>query len=264
MRDDLLSIGEAARLKGISVKALRYYDRIGILPPAALDPKSGYRYYAPAQMFDLDVIITCLELGIPLKSLRHWQADDGSLDLQGLLSAGRDLACTRLRRAQDSLIQIDACLQEMADQERLRTLEAPYRRTLPAWLACTTPWELTGFSTKAYLKTMTDLYHAVDAAGATPLYFQGLLIDTESDEPSQAAYVQVAQLPTEEMGAALEIQELPERAYEGFRIEDESLSACLETVFARVEERPGRYVATEVWDGELPARSFVVELLRAC
>ena len=31
MRNDLLSIGEVAHLKGVGVKALRYYERIGVL-----------------------------------------------------------------------------------------------------------------------------------------------------------------------------------------------------------------------------------------
>ena len=69
MKNELLSIGEAAKLKQVSVKSLRYYETIGILKPAYVDPSSGYRYYSPNQMIDLDVILTCIELGIPLKSL---------------------------------------------------------------------------------------------------------------------------------------------------------------------------------------------------
>ena len=45
MKNELLSIGEAAKLKQVSVKSLRYYETIGILKPAYVDPSSGYRYY---------------------------------------------------------------------------------------------------------------------------------------------------------------------------------------------------------------------------
>jgi DNA-binding transcriptional MerR regulator len=43
---DLMSIGEFARLSRLSAKALRLYDELGLLPPAQVDPGSGYRWYA--------------------------------------------------------------------------------------------------------------------------------------------------------------------------------------------------------------------------
>ena len=82
MKNELLSIGEAAKLKQVSAKSLRYYETIGILKPAYVDPSSGYRYYSPNQMIDLDVILTCIELGIPLKSLTDHKTNRGSLNLK--------------------------------------------------------------------------------------------------------------------------------------------------------------------------------------
>lgn len=41
------SIGEMARDGGLSVSALRFYDRAGVLVPAWVDPVSGYRWYEP-------------------------------------------------------------------------------------------------------------------------------------------------------------------------------------------------------------------------
>lgn len=45
-KKDLLSISELAAISGVNAKSLRYYDRLGILRPAFVDPDSGYRYYA--------------------------------------------------------------------------------------------------------------------------------------------------------------------------------------------------------------------------
>jgi hypothetical protein len=42
----MFSIGEFARLGGVSVRALRHYDEIGLLRPATVDPDTGYRGYA--------------------------------------------------------------------------------------------------------------------------------------------------------------------------------------------------------------------------
>ena len=37
-----LSIGQVAQIKGVHVKSLRYYDKIGILKPAYTDPNTGF------------------------------------------------------------------------------------------------------------------------------------------------------------------------------------------------------------------------------
>lgn len=41
----MLTIGRFAQLSGLSVKALRHYDDMGLLAPAHVDPESGYRWY---------------------------------------------------------------------------------------------------------------------------------------------------------------------------------------------------------------------------
>jgi DNA-binding transcriptional MerR regulator/effector-binding domain-containing protein len=46
----LLSIGAFSQSTHLSVKALRHYDRIGLLEPAAVDPTTSYRSYSAAQV----------------------------------------------------------------------------------------------------------------------------------------------------------------------------------------------------------------------
>jgi DNA-binding transcriptional MerR regulator len=43
--DELMTIGRFARLTGLSIGTLRHYDEVGLLPPASVDPASGYRRY---------------------------------------------------------------------------------------------------------------------------------------------------------------------------------------------------------------------------
>ncbi|WP_433368276.1 MerR family transcriptional regulator [Actinoplanes sp. CA-142083] len=47
---ETLAIGEFGRLAGLSVKALRFYDVHGLLPPGSVDPASGYRRYRADQL----------------------------------------------------------------------------------------------------------------------------------------------------------------------------------------------------------------------
>ncbi|MFJ6408109.1 MerR family transcriptional regulator [Streptomyces hydrogenans] len=61
-----LTIGEFARATGLSAKALRRYDELGLLRPDRVDPYSGYRYYADAQTDRARLIAWLRRIGMPL------------------------------------------------------------------------------------------------------------------------------------------------------------------------------------------------------
>jgi DNA-binding transcriptional MerR regulator len=66
----LLSIGEFARLSRLSPKALRLYDELGLLPPARVDPDSGYRWYEPDQLEPARLVAALRQLGMPLAGIK--------------------------------------------------------------------------------------------------------------------------------------------------------------------------------------------------
>lgn len=63
------TIGEAARLSGVSVRTLRYYSDEGLLPPAART-EGGYRVYTDADLVRLDLIRTLRRAGCGLDEIR--------------------------------------------------------------------------------------------------------------------------------------------------------------------------------------------------
>lgn len=270
MRNSLLSIGEAAKLKNVSIKALRYYEKLGIFNPAYIDPQSGYRYYSPAQLFDLDVILTCGELGIPLKHILDYQTEQGTIDLRQLLIEGSELAEQKIKRARQSLLQINTYLEEIEQQDSFRHCPNTYTRTMPSRYFCAKPWDISRpFEIKNYLKTMSDLYQLADELGTTPLYFQGLLIDTTSTEKTSScqAYVAVDLYPSKSdtnlQTNEADIKYLPEDTYTGFRIENNDLTECITTALTYAKEHPGFFVMTEIWDAKLAANTFIIELLQS-
>lgn len=270
MRNSLLSIGEAAKLKNVSIKALRYYEKLGIFNPTYIDPQSGYRYYSPAQLFDLDVILTCGELGIPLKHILDYQTEQGTIDLRQLLIEGSELAEQKIKRARQSLLQINTYLEEIEQQDSFRHCPNTYTRTMPSRYFCAKPWDISRpFEIKNYLKTMSDLYQLADELGTTPLYFQGLLIDTTSTEKTSScqAYVAVDLYPSKSdtnlQTNEADIKYLPEDTYTGFRIENNDLTECITTALTYAKEHPGFFVMTEIWDAELAANTFIIELLQS-
>ncbi len=66
----MLSIGDFARLAGVSVRMLRHYDRLGLIPPAHVDPASGYRSYRPEQLPQVHALIGLKDLGFTLEQIR--------------------------------------------------------------------------------------------------------------------------------------------------------------------------------------------------
>jgi protein phosphatase len=66
----LLNIGEFARASRLSAKALRLYDELGLLPPAHVDPVTGYRFYALEQLERARLVLWLRQLGMPLAQIR--------------------------------------------------------------------------------------------------------------------------------------------------------------------------------------------------
>lgn len=65
----MVSIGEFARLGRVSVRMLRHYDALGLLPPSAVDPTTGYRSYHVHQLQRLNRITALTSLGFGLDQI---------------------------------------------------------------------------------------------------------------------------------------------------------------------------------------------------
>jgi DNA-binding transcriptional MerR regulator len=73
--ENLLPIGEFAAASRLSQKALRLYGENGVLPPAWVDPDSGYRYYSPEQLRQATLIAFLRRSGMPLGEIREFLRD---------------------------------------------------------------------------------------------------------------------------------------------------------------------------------------------
>ncbi len=82
----MIAIGEAARLSGVSIETIRYYEREGIVARPARG-LNGRRLYDAAEVADLTFIRRCRDLGFPMVDARTLLA----------LSHGREENCDRVR-----------------------------------------------------------------------------------------------------------------------------------------------------------------------
>jgi DNA-binding transcriptional MerR regulator len=63
-------IGRFSKITRLSVKALPLYDEIGLLPPARVDPSSGYRYYDLGQANRAEAVRILRSVDMPLDEIR--------------------------------------------------------------------------------------------------------------------------------------------------------------------------------------------------
>src|SRR3712207_5651795 len=109
-----LRIGEFSRLARVSVKALRLYDRLGLLKPARIDGLSGYRYYASEQLPRLNAVLALKDLGFSLEQVKKL-LDEGlsQSQVRAMLEVRRDEAERALEAEQERLARVEARLRRM-------------------------------------------------------------------------------------------------------------------------------------------------------
>jgi DNA-binding transcriptional MerR regulator len=79
-------IGQFAQVAKVSVRALRHYDEVGLLKPAAVDASTGYRSYSAAQLPLLNRILVLKDLGFTLAEItRTIEAGVSTDELIGML-----------------------------------------------------------------------------------------------------------------------------------------------------------------------------------
>ncbi|WP_308406218.1 MerR family transcriptional regulator [Streptomyces sp. AC602_WCS936] len=75
--DGLLTIGAFAARARLSAKALRLYDRMGLLVPDHVDEVTGYRYYRPGQVERARLVALLRQLDMPLAKVAEVVRADG-------------------------------------------------------------------------------------------------------------------------------------------------------------------------------------------
>src|ERR1700746_1410838 len=89
----LMPIGRFSRLTGVGVKALRHYDEVGLLVPAAVDDETGYRFYSPDQVDRAEAIRLLRRLDMAIEEIRATLAAGDPATLRAeLVSYQRQMA----------------------------------------------------------------------------------------------------------------------------------------------------------------------------
>ena len=129
-KDELFSIGETARMFGLSVGTLRHYEAIGLVAPEYVDPDTGYRYYSVRQFEPLNTVRYLRMLDMPLSEIGGFlkNRDVGSIE-QKLLHQKAEIE-KKQRELEIIGRRIDKRLSMLADA-RSAPLDRIEEKTLP-------------------------------------------------------------------------------------------------------------------------------------
>ena len=101
-----MQINEFAKLAGVSVRTLHYYDEIGLLKPAFVDEQNGYRFYDENSLLRMQEILFYRELDFPLKSILEILSSP-DYDKQKALAEQRKLLELKKERLERIIVALD-------------------------------------------------------------------------------------------------------------------------------------------------------------
>src|SRR6187200_3118014 len=99
------TVNQVARMSGVSVRTLHFYDEVGLLKPAYVGV-NGYRFYEEPQLLTLQQILFYRELGLELKQIKRILGR-GDFDKIAALESHRTILRKNLARTRKLIVTID-------------------------------------------------------------------------------------------------------------------------------------------------------------
>ncbi len=120
----MLRISDFAQLSRVSPKALRLYDRMGLLKPIQVDSLNGYRYYSASQLPRLNRILVFKELGFSLEEISKLLNDNISTkEIRGMLLLKHSEIQQRVLADKMRLARVETRLQELEIEGKMPNYE---------------------------------------------------------------------------------------------------------------------------------------------
>jgi DNA-binding transcriptional MerR regulator len=132
----VFKISDFSRLSMVSVKALRYYDDLGLLKPARVDEFTGYRYYSASQLTRLNRILAMKDMGLSLEQIALLLDKEPTPDqIRGMLRLKQVELRQQLVDGQARLVRIEAWLQAFEQEVTMPTYDVVLKKVAPLQVA---------------------------------------------------------------------------------------------------------------------------------
>src|SRR5215470_11972718 len=115
------TVKQVARMSGVSVRTLHFYDEVGLLKPAYYGA-NGYRFYKEPQLLTLQQILFYRELGFELKQIKRILGRADFEKIAALQSHRKDLR-KNLTRTQTLIRTIDKTIEHLKGKKKMKSQE---------------------------------------------------------------------------------------------------------------------------------------------
>lgn len=170
----MFKIGEFSRLTQVTIRMLRYYDEMGLLKPAQIDPWTGYRMYSIEQIPILNKIIylrdsgfNVAEIALAINNIESdsiiEQLDKKQREIEGLIQLEKE----KLRKIELAKKELQDNKSVMYYNVSIKSIPSyqvlSIRRIIPTYYAEGELWqELSAFAAQNNVLTSNDtfsIYH---------------------------------------------------------------------------------------------------------
>jgi effector-binding domain-containing protein len=144
----VFKIGDFSKLSRISVKALRYYDEIGLLKPVKVDCFTGYRYYSADQLPQLNYITAFKNMGLSLDQIATLIKNDLTPpQMRDIFTLKKAKLQQRVNEERNRLELVEKLLQQIEKEGTMPDYQVVIKKVEPQTIA----------SIRAVLPTYGDL-----------------------------------------------------------------------------------------------------------
>jgi len=122
----MFTVKQVSRVTGVTPRALRYYDKIGLLKPSRVGD-NGYRYYNDEVLLRLQQILLYRELGMPLQDIKRIMASP-DFDVLKALESHREELRQRIARMERLVATVDDTILHLKGKKEMsqRQLFEPF------------------------------------------------------------------------------------------------------------------------------------------
>ena len=118
----MYKIGEFSKMVKATIKALRYYEKEGLLKPTFIDQNTSYRYYESSQLIEVSKIISLRQAGLSINDIK--KILDG-YDMEEILKSRKNEIEKSLTNYNIQLSKINYLLEENNMENEIFIKEIP-------------------------------------------------------------------------------------------------------------------------------------------
>jgi effector-binding domain-containing protein len=132
----MFKIGDFSRLSRITVKALRYYDEIGLLKPVKVDQFTGYRYYSANQLPKLNFVLALKDMGLTLEEIATMINNSlSSYEIKTIFRQKKDELKQKVDVQQSQLEQLEKVLKQIEKEGIMPEYQITTKKVEPMLVA---------------------------------------------------------------------------------------------------------------------------------